>query len=287
MKLLSTYLLLIGLLTAVSFQGFTQQHATQKDEIYYVVHVSGDITSLKDDRKVVPGMELQSSEKLKFVGVGAKAVVLSRKGGRMLLQAPEGKEKATEFELMVNEVFVPKKVHLRMSTRQAPNSLVNNLKDYFGEERFAIIGNELTVKLDSFSYPLNEEKVMVLYYKQPEGAEKNIQIPYETDNSLVFHKDSLYNDMDPGYTTGNSIYYFYKPQKEARKLAEFQPVFIEENKLLEELKLMHDFLSEKKLAEGSLLYEEMLSFVTDVYGKVDLNLFDQWTKKHGLYTGDE
>lgn len=254
---------------------------------YFVVHTDGEILIEKTGESIKPGDKIPEGTFLVFGDKEAKAIVLTRKEGRLLLSPKSIASKNSKLREEIAKAVYPSRSYASRAVNMGGGSLqevgVSNLSDYFGEGKFAIIGNELEVKLNSEVYPLDKEKVMVLYYQvSNDKKEANKEINTLPENKILLHKDSLYHDVEPALTKDNSIYYFNKATEEARKLAGFQPVFIDEAKLLKEVKMIYDFMSEKNMAKGEELYDEMMSFVVDLYGKVDPAFFDAWTAKHGI-----
>ena len=42
---------------------------------------------------------------------------------------------------------------------------VNDLRQYFGNDKFSIIGNAVDIQLDKQKYPLSDDKFIVFYYR--------------------------------------------------------------------------------------------------------------------------
>lgn len=110
---------------------------------------------------------------------------------RFLIKLPEteGNLENRVLTASVKEVASPTKMRNLMLARFDPKQAeVNDLRQYFGNDKFSIIGNAVDIQLDKQKYPLSDDKFIVFYYRVDNNPISK-KIGHQ-DQTLVLEKDA-------------------------------------------------------------------------------------------------
>lgn len=254
----------------------------QTDEVYVVVHVSGKITSQKTGKDLKAGDRVASAEQLKFSETTNKAVVISTKKGRFLL-SPKELKKENELTAFVYNTIIPLKTNTKLATRGNSDGTVSDVKNYFGTETFAIIGEQFSFKL-SDAVLKDPSRKLVCRYETPH-SDKAVNKIISKDNRVFFNKNELFNvkgkHIDPATVPYVELYIFDTKNQQSEKLLSFQPVFIDEKTLKNELMEFKKVMSVERV-NNEQLNEAMLTLVRDIYGNTDEMALGDWIRKNVL-----
>ncbi|MEH0157041.1 hypothetical protein V6R21_23170 [Limibacter armeniacum] len=243
----------------------------------YVLHVKGDIRVNPENKPLKTGDKITADKEIKFMSQDATAIVMSREKGRMQLDGKKSKSSGSgEFLAVVTEVMVPMKLNMQMSTRSEAEFVpVRNLKEYFGEDQFAVVGEQLFVPLDESQFP--EEKHSALVFRYEVDGKPKMKVLPRKQNIILFNKDKIFGNHQP---VQGEIYHVDKVTKASEQLTSFRPVFINEDSLSKELNALADFYTtqDSTLTQDSLR-TRMEQYVQDVYGKTDAYQLGKWIEK--------
>ncbi len=275
---MKTYHFFIGLFFVAFF-------GTVHAQDYYVLQVRGTITIKESQKTIAPGDMLKATDELVFKTQDATAVVMSKTDGRMVLNGKETKETSEgEFLALLKNTLVPMKRNMQMSTRGTSSEEIRNFKDYFGTESFAIIGNELRIKINQEVYPVSNERIFVFRYEY-NGKPINKIIQFDKGHMVLNH-EALFTineeSVDPESITQADIWYFNRSTDERERVVSFHPIFIDEEQLSQEVTLLKDFLEQNGTEKKEEIKTEIFAFVSDVYGTVDQTLLMDWLNKKNL-----
>ena len=280
---------LLLLLTFVLFSFFSQA------QTYFVLHVKGDIKVKGNEHALKVGDKIDAKSELQFLSQDATAMVMSRETGRMRLDGNKTEANETgEFIAFLENVILPVKSNMQMSTRGGEAKSVIDFQEYFGTERFAIIGDELVVNVNEGKFPITNSQVFIYRYETKLEVKPVInKVVQSKGNQLIFNKEQLYTSksgnssskeimIDPESIENVQLFYFNKKNRDTRQLVAFHPVFIKEKSLEKELKTLTKFLTEHEVVSNEALQQELLNFVFDVYGKTHDVAFQNWVEKKGI-----
>ncbi len=261
---------------------------------YFVAHVKGDIAVKSTGTPIKVGDQLGSEDELLFKSADARAVVITSQGTRMLLQHQQAAESVrgeNEFLSFVKDALLPMKENIQLSTRGGFDAgmdyrKVTNFEKFFGVDKYVIIGEELTLGADASKYPINEMRRFIYRY-ETEQRPVNKKIQY-SGNNLIINKDALYKTkgerINPGSALPVDIIYFDFDKNQAMQLASFEPVFVDEETLLLELKSVATFLESNNIMSQSKIREELFDFVQEVHGPINRNVFNDWLSGKEIFT---
>jgi hypothetical protein len=250
-------------------------------ETYHIVHIQGDIQHVSKNVSLQRGMTIYATDKVLFKSSTAKAVVISSAKGRFVL-APPAQNKAAKFQevvVVLSEVIFPiKKTNANLSIRAVGGEQVFDLKQYFGEGQYYIIGDMLKVRVSQEKYPLNDNKSIVYRFIY-QGKAINRKVIYTEDVIQISAKE-LFTDkegkaIDPADVEAVELYQFTATPKSAEKILIFQPIFLPEEELKESL---NAFLKvEKNITDKQ---KALLDFFQDAFGKTDEQVLTNWIAKN-------
>jgi hypothetical protein len=251
----------------------------QTTDVYYVIHLKGAILNKTTGKEIIVGDKLGPKDQLKFPNADALAIVLSPTKGKYTVKPNPTKNANNEFIAFMQSAILPVKSNTHLSTRGAEEDGVMDMKNYFGSEKFAIIGDIITIKLNTEKYPMSDTKFFIYRYMH---GDKPVSKKIEHNNgNLVIDKKVLYNVdgqmIDPGIVQTVDIYYYDSNTRNSTKVASFSPLFLAEITLKEECKIQKDLYKTQNMTREQI-DKELHNYVSDVYGKTDDSILEKWIK---------
>jgi hypothetical protein len=250
-------------------------------DLFYVIHLKGIVSNKTSGKVLKLGDQLNSNDQVKFGSSDAAAVIMGSKGKFTLTPVSSGNN-TSELVAIVQNAILPLKSNGHLSTRGSESEAgISDLKSYFGNSIFTIIGDELSVKIDSKKYPLTEKQLFIYRYTY-NGTVVSKKITHK-ENLIILNKADLYtfneSNIDPIKVENVDIYYYNTETKNSTKAASFSPIFINEQNLMEELLIQKDLLKKQNLSEEQI-EKELLSSINDIYGKTDGKMFVKWLRNN-------
>ncbi|GAB4339897.1 MAG: hypothetical protein OHK0038_19240 [Flammeovirgaceae bacterium] len=256
---------------------------------YTVLHVGGDIRRQSTGQRIKVGEKIDKEEILSYFSPKSKAVLVSKETGRVVLSGEYAYaiEQGSDYEMEMGYSSPLKMAILPRQRSGKPLKFdiydkVSDFKAFFGTSRFAIIGNKLEVEIDEQRFADFNSKFIYHYQIGKDSIGKEIP---RSENTLIISKNDLYFNngkiLNPEDIEEASV--FYQTQKDkivSEKLVSFQPVFVDEESVYQEVKTLLEFLENPQDVEK--VKTEILNFVYDVYGRVDVKSFVRWSEKKGL-----
>jgi hypothetical protein len=258
---------------------FFNQSIAQTGDVYYVIHLKGPIVNKTTGKEIIVGEKLGPKDELKFPNAEALAVVLSPTKGKFTVKPNPTKNTNNEFVAFMQSAILPVKSNTHLSTRGAEENGVMDLKNYFGADKFAIIGDNITIRLNIEKYPMSETKFFIYRYM---NGDKPVSKKIEHSNgNLVIDKKALYHVdgqmIDPGTIHTVDVYYYDSNTRNSMKIVSFSPLFLSESTLKEECKIQKDLYKNQNMTREQI-DKELHNYVTDVYGKTDDDILEKWIK---------
>jgi hypothetical protein len=257
-------------------------------QTYTVLHVGGDIRRKSSDQRIKVGEKVGNEEELSYFSPKSKAVLMSKETGRVILSGEYAYaiEQGNDYEMEIGYSSPLKMAILPRQRSGKPLKFdvydkVSDFKAFFGTSRFAIIGDKLEISIDEQRY--SDHSSMFIYHYQLGKDSIGKEIP-RSENLLIINKKELYfangKTINPEDVHEATLSYKAQKEKPSEKLVAFQPVFVDEEAVYQEVKTLLEFLDNPQDTEK--VKTEMLNFVYDVYGRVDVKSFVEWSKQKGL-----
>jgi hypothetical protein len=256
--------------------GFT----AQAQEVFNVTRVSGKITNLKTSKEVVSGDILNADDQLLFESFDSYAIAIGSNMGRFQIKLQDSEQKQEQLMLTatVAESARPTKMRNLMLIRFDPSEKeVSDLKQYFGNDKFSVIGNSIDIPINSKSYPLSDEKFIVFYYRvDNKPVQKKIGF---ADQTLILEKDKLTNSS-AGTISGNEIsnlavYQYEKSSRSSQEITRFTLVFVDKDELKKEFYTIIPILKRQKMSDPDIK-KYLIEYYYDFYGATDSKTIDRF-----------
>ncbi|MBD0403412.1 hypothetical protein [Flammeovirga sp. EKP202] len=274
MKTLLLLLISFGLSTSLSFA-----------QDYYVLHINGTIKDIKSQRNLMVGDVIHSDTELVFFESTAKAIVISKEKGRMLLDGSKAKDnRHGEFEALLTQVIMPVAADLNMSSRrlaEVPNEDIKDIGGYFGENQRVIFGDEYTLHLDKEVFKKKGGSTYIYRYEINNQAINKVLKIY--DGELLLNKAALYpiDQYDvPEHGSAVEIYITNVISKKSEKIASFKVCFLNEKMLYREVQTLIKVLDIK--GKDDAILEEVDKYVQGTYGEPFEGELKSWLIKRKI-----
>lgn len=266
----------LGILVTLLISNFTLA------QDLYVLHVNGDILNTTNNANLKVGDMISQDASLSFGSNNAKAVVIGKSTGKMLLDGSKSKKSPTgEFMSLVSEVLFPIQSNKQMSTRSVLLETVADISDYFNGDAYVFITDSIILDINKDKYPLSEANKMALRFTSGEEVYNRV-IPTIGTNKLLLEKDSLFKGASLEEIESVDVYYVIMATRKVDHVGSFNPIFVDQHQLKEELVSLKSFLETNQKAKDVEIQAELYQYVLDIYGQTDFNMFSEWVKNEGI-----
>ncbi len=264
-KLIVLFLLFLGL-------------GVQAQDFYHVTRVNGKITNLKTGQCVAAGDALNPDDVLLFESLDSYAIAIGSGMGRfqIKIQDPQITDEHQLLTSATKDAAVPTKMRNLMLARFDPSqSEISDLRQYFGNDKFSIIGDAITVPLSEQKYPLSDDKFIVFYYRVDNNpVSKKIGHQQQT---LLVEKDKLVTS-NVGSVEGNEIanlavYEYETSTRSSHEITRFTLVFVDKDELVNEFRTIIPILKRQRMAEDEIK-KYLIEYYYDFYGATDSKTID-------------
>jgi hypothetical protein len=238
-----------------------------RSQCYTVLSVKGEIILEKTGKPIQEMDEICVNDKLKFSTSESKAAVLSPEQGRFIIKL-SGKKKGNDLSTFVKSV-------LFQGTGNLSSRGTVSLETEFEDEYFITGMNRL--QIDSKVYPMDSNNFFYLRYGyQGKDVNKKLRFTYDT---LFLEKEKIYKvddaDINQKLISDVTLFYFEKNKNTSTKISTFKLTFADEKNLKKELNSYIKLLRESG-KEKSYIEEEVLLYILDVYGKINVENTKEW-----------
>lgn len=269
----TTILLLITISLTTTF-GFAQD--------YYVLHLNGTIKVADSQRNLMVGDIVKSDAELIFFESDAKAIVISKEKGRMLLDGTKAKDnRHGEFEALLTQVIMPVAADVNMSSRRLSDVSNKDIKDigaYFGDQQRVVFGNETTLHLDKEIFKKKGGSTYIYRYEINNQAVNKVVKIY--DGELLLNKVALYpiDRYDiPEKGSDVEMYITNVITKKSEKIASFKICFVNDKALVREINTLIKALGIK--GDDEAIIKESGKFINATYGEPFEGELKSWLMK--------
>lgn len=267
----ATYILVFVMLLSMS---------TKAQDTYNVTRVNGTVTFAKTGKPVKPGDVLNPNDQVKFENFDAYVITINQRMARYMLKLnpPQSNTVSRNQALVatVKDIALVTKRRSLMSARFNPNEKeVSDLKNYFGNDKFSIIGDQVDIALNASKYPLSDNKFIVFHYKVNNNpVSKMIAFDQQT---LKIEKDKILATK-AGNINGNevsdlSVYLYEKPTRNSEEITKLTLVFVDKETLKNEFKTILPILKRQKMNDEAIK-KYLIEYYYDFYGATDSKTID-------------
>ncbi|MHC1703621.1 MAG: hypothetical protein AB9846_06905 [Tenuifilaceae bacterium] len=253
-------------------------YTSQAQDTYNVTRVNGKVTNVKTGKPIKPGDALKSSDQVKFENFDAYVISINQKMGRYMLKLnpPQQPAKDPKLTATVKDIALVTKRRSLMSARFNPDEKeVTDLKNYFGSDKFSIIGDNVDVALNGAKYPLSDNNFIVFRYKVGETIVSKM-IGFE-QQTLKIEKDKILSSKT-GSISGNevpelSVYLYEKSTRSNEEITKLTLVFVDKETLRNEFITILPILKRQKM-DDEAIKKYLIEYYYDFYGATDSKTID-------------
>lgn len=258
---------------------FLSIHIKAQDT-YNVTRVNGNVTFVKTGKAIKPGDVLTPTDQVKFENFDAYVITINQRMARYMLRLnpPQSNTIPRNQALVatVKDIALVTKRRSLMSARFNPNEKeVTDLKNYFGTDKFSIIGDKVDIALNASKYPLSENKVIVFHYKVNNNPVSKM-IGYD-QQTIKIEKDKILSTK-AGNINGNeisdlSVYLYEKSTRNSEEITKLTLVFVDKETLKNEFKTILPILKRQKMNDEAIK-KYLIEYYYDFYGATDSKTID-------------
>ncbi len=245
----------------------------QAQDSFIVTRINGKVTNNKTGTLLKAGDVLQPSDRVTFDSFDSYVISIGQNMGRYMikLHEPPAPETIQQLTAMVKDVAVPTKRRSLMAERYRPDeTVVNDLRSYFGNDKFTVIGDIVSVPVNNQAYPIDDNRFIVFYYRVNNNPVSK-KIGYE-ENSLIIEKDKLLS-TNAGVITQNEIpsvgvYLYEKNTRTSEEITKFNLAFVDRETLTNEFLTIIPILQKQRMAKDDIK-KYLIEYFYDFYGSTD------------------
>ncbi|KAB2868514.1 MAG: hypothetical protein F9K37_10100 [Bacteroidales bacterium] len=120
-------------------------------ESYIVTRINGKVMNYKTGTQLKAGDVLQPGDRVTFDTFDSYIISISQNMGRFMMKMhePPSPDALQQLTVTVKDVAVPTKRRSLMAERYKPEeSEISDLKGYFGNDKFSVIGSKVSIPVN-------------------------------------------------------------------------------------------------------------------------------------------
>lgn len=242
-------------------------------QVYHVIKLQGSVTNLNTGKILTPGDIIQASDRLAFESADASIIAIGDNRTKYILKMPK-MENADKTDLILKAGQAANAVKSRnaFKTRafNPDQKEVADLKQYFGSDRFSIIGDQVKVTLSEQKYPLSNDKFIVFYYKvKDKPVSKKLGFEQQTINIEADKLREVKGEkIDANEIPDVMVYEYEMPTKDYQEITSFNLLFVNNADLEKEFNTIIPILRNQKMDDKGIK-EYLVDYYVDFYGLTD------------------
>jgi len=266
---------------------------------YHTIRVNGSILLVEKNSELQRGTIFEENDSLVFKTYNSLATVVHPEKGRFILR-PDNvdlayakasytpalsniqsrtidanfSEEYDDIDLsQVKASFTPAIANI--SSRSSSLNSLDELQNHFNG-KYAIV-DDIRLNINPDKFPMSQEKFFFIRYEyNNEPVFKQLS---SEDDTLIIKKIELFSVdgeklNDPEAVKEMEVWYLERDNdNNITYIGTFEPVFVDNDELYEEISIMINVFHEKSRDE---LLAEILSFINEVYGKPNRKSVEVW-----------
>jgi len=249
-------------------------------ESYIVTRINGKVMNYKTGTQLKAGDVLQPGDRVTFDTFDSYIISISQNMGRFMMKMhePPSPDALQQLTVTVKDVAVPTKRRSLMAERYKPEeSEISDLKGYFGNDKFSVIGSKVSIPVNPTTYKIDENKIIVFYYRVNNNPVSK-QLGYD-QNVLIVEKDKLMA-TNSGTIASNEIpsvavYLYEKNTRTSEEITKFDLVFVDQEALTNEFYTILPILRRQKMGNDDIK-KYLIEYYFDFYGATDSKSIKQF-----------
>lgn len=240
-------------------------------QVYHVIKLQGSVTNLNTGKILTPGDIIQASDRLAFESADASIIAIGDNRTKYILKMPK-MENADKTDLILKAGQAANAVKSRnaFKTRafNPDQKEVADLKQYFGSDRFSIIGDQVNVTLSEQKYPLSNS-VIIFYYKvKDKPISKRLKYEQQTISIESDKLKEVRGEMINTNEIENVVVYDYSSPQDYQEITSFNLLFVNNADLEKEFNTIIPILRNQKMDDKGIK-EYLVDYYVDFYGLTD------------------
>jgi len=247
---------------------------------YFIIKIKGKIENKETGKFLKQGDIISTTDQISFKSKRAKLMLISENRTKFLIEKPKRIKEKDIF--IASDLALAIKSRAAMITRSGgalDESDVSDLKNYFGEDIFTIIGDTLQVPLNQGIYPLNNEQFIVFYYNISEVPVTK-KIGFQ-ENRLNIEKEKLIKAKNVALEYPEfdnvAVYRYNRGNEEMDYITEFELNFINKEEVISEFKTLIPILQSQEM-DRKQIKTYMKEYYYDFYGITDKKYLEVFTE---------
>ncbi|HUX54216.1 MAG TPA: hypothetical protein VMV56_07375 [Williamwhitmania sp.] len=244
---------------------------TVNAQVYHVIKLEGSVTNLNSGKTLAPGDVIQASDRLAFESANASIIAIGDNRTKYILRMPkmENADKP-DLILLASQAATAVKSRNAFKTRafNPDQKEVSDLKQYFGSDRFSIIGDQVNITLSEQKYPLNNS-VIIFYYKvKDKPISKRLKYDQQTISIESDKLKEVRGEMINTNEIENVVVYDYSSPQDYKEITSFNLLFVNNADLEKEFNTIIPILRSQKMDDKGIK-EYLVDYYVDFYGLTD------------------
>lgn len=244
---------------------------TVNAQVYHVIKLEGSVTNLNSGKILAPGDVIQASDRLAFESANASIIAIGDNRTKYILRMPkmENADKP-DLILLASQAATAVKSRNAFKTRafNPDQKEVSDLKQYFGSDRFSIIGDQVNITLSEQKYPLNNS-VIIFYYKvKDKPISKRLKYDQQTISIESDKLKEVRGEMINTNEIENVVVYDYSSPQDYKEITSFNLLFVNNADLEKEFNTIIPILRSQKMDDKGIK-EYLVDYYVDFYGLTD------------------
>ncbi|BDX37331.1 hypothetical protein CYCD_06860 [Tenuifilaceae bacterium CYCD] len=264
---------IVIILLTVGTRAFAQDN-------YIVTRISGKVTNYKTGTQLKAGDVLQPSDRVTFDAFDSYVISISENMGRFMIKMhePPSPDALQQLTATVKDIAIPTKRRSLMAERYKPDETqISDLRSYFGSDKFSVIGNKVSIPVNATTYPIDENKFIVFYYRVNNNPVSK-KIGYE-QNALMVEKDKLLatnaGDITSNEIPSVSVYLYEKNTRSSEEITKFDLLFVDQEALTNEFYTILPILRRQNMGKEDIK-KYLIEYYFDFYGATDSKTIKQF-----------
>lgn len=261
---------MIKFISVMLYIGFFNLSLLAQNSDYKVIKVSGTILLQKSNTALQMGTIFGENDELSFGTNNSRAAVINPEKGRFILMPSNN-----------NLAFAKANLSPAMSNISSRGGSILNIVDLENHfsGKYAII-DKVELKINPTLFPMDKNNFFYMRYIY-KGDTINKQLSYSGDTLIIKKSELLTVDgkpiPNPDISTMEILYLQKNTEVKRIHINSFDPVFLNEADLLAEISII---LSDLKGKDRETKINEIISYITEMYGKPNKENLEEWLAKN-------
>lgn len=225
---------------------------------YLVVKTWGEASY--DGATIEKGKVIDLNKSIRFAEKNNKLLLADKSGKLFWSEAPAG------VDFQVDKTLIEIEQNLTRGFMKK-NLGVRDFKTYFGNEKFTLVGDQVSVPVNLDYFPLNDAHFLVFHYNL-EGQTVSKKIGFN-NQKLILSKQDLLNinnkTLETSLISDLEVYEYFPNSGQSNLISTIDLQFVSPDEIINEASLITNYID----SESDNLNTIIDSYLNNAYGKFD------------------